>query len=294
MTTTTRLNPMEMDAIASRHPDLLKSSTSSRVRTAAIAGGVVAYLIFSWWFFSIGHVLGNANWGIAGTYLADWVSYEVRPEIHVAPDRTMRLNYQRNSPLGPNPNPDWVELDRQTVTRQVEIPASTAQAVKPKASSSFSFMAPGSALGGTAAAETQNRVETRTEDVLTRVVVTYDRSTRIEIADGLVKATHGGDTFVMTVDGADTVRPQGQLPAWATQKRPGEKIVLAFGATGWAEVEGDEVSVRNRFFGWANFLFDTNSPFFGKSYGEVVALITSGEQIDPTRSNLSLAWNNIL
>ncbi len=60
----------------------------------------------------------------------------------------------------------------------------------------------------------------------------------------------------MAVDGQDTVTPQGALPAWATQKRPGEKITLAFGATGWADVEGDDVSIRNRFFGWANFLFD--------------------------------------
>lgn len=103
MTTTTRLSPMEMDAIAARHPELLKSSTSKRVRTATIAGGIVVYLIFSWWFFSIGQVLGNANWGIAGTYLADWVSYEVRPEIHIASDRTMSLNYQRNCRSGPIP-----------------------------------------------------------------------------------------------------------------------------------------------------------------------------------------------
>lgn len=294
MTATTRLSPMEMEAIAARHPELLKSSASKRARTATIAGGVVAYLIFSWWFFSIGQVLGNANWGIAGTYLADWVSYEVRPEIHIASDRTMSLSYQRNSPLGRNPNPDWVELDKETVTRKVEIPASTTQTAKPKASSSFSFMAPGSALGGGATAEAQNRVETRTEEVLTRVVVTYDRATKIEIADGLVKATHGGETLTMAVDGADTVTPQGGLPSWATQKRPGEKITLAFGTTGWAEVEGDEVSIRNRFFGWANFLFDTNSPFFGKSYGEVASLILSGDRIDPARSNLSLAWNNIL
>ena len=45
MTTTTRLSPMEMDAIAARHPELLKSSTSKRVRTATIAGGIVVYAI---------------------------------------------------------------------------------------------------------------------------------------------------------------------------------------------------------------------------------------------------------
>ncbi|MCA1440056.1 phosphonate ABC transporter, permease protein PhnE [Ensifer sp. IC4062] len=293
MTASTKPSLLEMEAIAARHPHLLQSSSRKRLKAALIGIGVLLYMVFSWWFFSIGHVLANANWGIAGTYLADWVSFEVRPEIAIATDGTMAVSYARSSPLGPNPNPDWVALEKKTVTRTIEAPAAP-QASKPKASSSFNFMAPNAALGGAQRAQAQNRVETRTAEVVVRALITYDRSTNIEIADGLVKATHGGETLTMTVDGADTVTPQGPLPRWATQKRPGEKITLSFGLTGWAEVEGDEVSIRNRFFGWANFLFDTNSPFFGKPYGEVASLIVSGERIDPARSNLSLAWNNIL
>ncbi|THK39162.1 phosphonate ABC transporter, permease protein PhnE [Ensifer sp. MPMI2T] len=293
MTASTKPSLLEMEAIAARHPHLLQSSSTKRLKAALIGIGVLLYMVFSWWFFSIGHVLANANWGIAGTYLADWVSYEVRPEIAIAADGTMAVSYARNSPLGSNPNPDWVTLEKKTVTRTIGAPAAP-QAPKPKASSSFNFMAPNAALGGSQTAQAQNRMETRREEVAVRALITYDRSTNIEIADGLVKATHGGETLTMTVDGADAVTPQGPLPLWATQKRPGEKITLSFGLTGWAEVEGDEVSIRNRFFGWANFLFDTNSPFFGKAYGEVASLIVSGERIDPARSNLSLAWSNIL
>ncbi|MDK1389046.1 phosphonate ABC transporter, permease protein PhnE [Sinorhizobium sp. 8-89] len=293
MTASTKPSTLEMEAIAARHPHLLQSSSEKRLRTALIGVGVLLYMAFCWWFFSIGHVLANANWGIAGTYLADWVTYEVRPEIEIAADGTMTVSYQRNSPLGSNPDPDWVTLEKKTVTRTIEAPAAV-EVSKPKASSSFSFMAPNAAVGGTQAAQAQDRVETRSEGVVARALVTYDRSTHIEVADRVVKATHGGETLTITVDGADKVTPQGPLPRWATQKRPGEKITLSFGLTGWAEVEGDEVSVRNRFFGWANFLFDTNSPFFGKPYGEVASLIVSGERIDPARSNLSLAWNNIL
>ncbi|NRP73244.1 Phosphate-import permease protein PhnE [Ensifer psoraleae] len=293
MTASTKPSTLEMEAIAARHPHLLQSSSEKRLRTALIAFGVLFYMAFSWWFFSIGHVLANANWGIAGTYLADWVTYEVRPEIEIAADGTMTVSYQRNSPLGSNPDPDWVTLEKKTVTRTIETPAAV-EVSKPKASSSFSFMAPNAAVGGAQAAQAQDRVETRSEEIVARALVSYDRSTHIEVADRVVKATHGGETLTIAVDGADRVTPQGPLPRWATQKRPGEKITLSFGLTGWAEVEGDEVSVRNRFFGWANFLFDTNSPFFGKPYGEVASLIVSGERIDPARSNLSLAWNNIL
>ncbi|WP_331375868.1 phosphonate ABC transporter, permease protein PhnE [Sinorhizobium chiapasense] len=293
MTASTKPSLLEMEAIAARHPHLLQSSSTKRLKTALIGIGVVLYLVFSWWFFSIGHVLANANWGIAGTYLADWVSYEVRPEIAIAADGTMAVSYARNSPLGPNPNPDWITLEKKTVTRTIEAPAA-AQASKPKGSSSFNFMAPNAALGDAQTAQAPDRIETRSEEVVTRALIAFDRSTSIEAASGVVKATHRGETLIMTVDGADTVTPQGPLPRWAMQKRPGEKITLSFGLTGWAEVEGDEVSIRNRFFGWANFLFDTNSPFFGKPYGEVASLIVAGERIDPARSNLSLAWNNIL
>ncbi|WP_026614964.1 phosphonate ABC transporter, permease protein PhnE [Ensifer aridi] len=295
MIASTKPSALEMEAIAARHPHLLQSSTKTRRRIFQVGLGLAVYMVFCWWFFSIGHVLANANWGIAGTYLADWVSYEVRPEIEIAPDGAMSVSYQRNSPLGKSPNPEWVALEKQTVTRTVETPAAAAPSPKPKASSSFNFMAPNAALGGGQGATTEQKTAaTRTEEVVTRAVVSFDRSTRIEAADRLVKATHAGETLMMKVDGAETVTPEGPLPHWATQKRPGEKITLSFGATGWAEVEGDGVSIRNRFFGWANFLFDTNSPFFGKSYGEVASLIWSGDRLDPTRSNLALAWDNIL
>ena len=53
----------------------------------AVAAGIVAYLAFAWWFFAVGAVLAGGNWGIAGTYLADWVSYEDRPQIDFKQDR---------------------------------------------------------------------------------------------------------------------------------------------------------------------------------------------------------------
>ncbi len=102
---------------------------------------------------------------------------------------------------------------------------------------------------------------------------------------------HSGETLVVNLS---DMTAEGTLPVWATQKAPGGKITLAFGFAGWGEIEADDVSIRRRFLGWANFLFDTNSPFHGKSTSEVLSLIWSGERIDPKQSNLSLAWDNIL
>jgi phosphonate transport system permease protein len=291
MTVNTMMNTAQMDAIAARHPHLLQGSTSKRIRSILIFAGIALYMIYSWWFFSIGQVLVNANWGIAGTYLADWVSYEVRPDIKIATDGTMQVVYPRYSPLGPDAKPEWVKIETKMVDRTIDVPAVTQQAA-PKKSSSFSFMAPNSAVGSSA--EAGARTETRTEEVVSRATVNFNGTTSIAVADGKVAATHAGETLLIDLDHAAGVTPEGALPEWATQKRPGEKITLAFGMTGWADVDKEKISIHNRFPGWANFIFDTNSPFFNKSLSEVTNLIVSGDRLDPSRSNLSLAWNNIL
>jgi phosphonate transport system permease protein len=69
---------------------------------------------------------------------------------------------------------------------------------------------------------------------------------------------------------------------------------VSFGISGRAEIQNDEIVVWRRFLGWANFVFDTNSPFWGKSAGEVFSLIVSAPRIDPARSNAALAFDNIL
>ncbi|MCV9998143.1 phosphonate ABC transporter, permease protein PhnE [Pararhizobium sp. YC-54] len=291
MTANTMMNTAQMEAIAARHPHLLKSSTSKRIRSVLIFAGIALYMIYSWWFFSIGQVLVNANWGIAGTYLADWVSYEVRPDIKIANDGTMQVVYPRYSPLGPDAKPEWVKIETKMVDRTIDVPA-VAQQAAPKKSSSFSFMAPNSAVGSSAGAGA--RTETRTEEVVSRATVNFNATTSIDVASGTVTATHAGESLLIDLDHSTGVTPQGALPEWATQKRPGEKITLAFGMTGWADVDKEKISIHNRFPGWANFIFDTNSPFFNRSFGEVASLIISGERLDPGRSNLSLAWNNIL
>lgn len=291
MTVSTMMNAAQMEAVAARHPHLVEGSSRKRIRSALFFAGLALYMVYSWWFFSIGQVLANANWGIAGTYLADWVSYEVRPDIRIADDGTMQVVYPRYSPLGPDAEPEWVRIETRMMERTVEAPVATQQQA-PKESSSFSFMAPNAAVGGAAPAEV--KPETRTEEVVSRATIAFNPTTSIDVAEGQVTAEHRGETLRIDLDRANGVQPLGDLPAWASQKRPGEKITLSFGMTGWADVDVEKISIHNRFPGWANFIFDTQSPFFGKSFGEVAGLVLGGERLDPDRSNLSLAWNNIL
>lgn len=83
----------------------------------------------------------------------------------------------------------------------------------------------------------------------------------------------------------------GPVPDWITAHD--DEIVAKMGFVGEVRVTVDRVKVRKRFLGWANFVFDTRSPFFGKSAGEVISLIWSGPELKPGTSNLALAGDNI-
>lgn len=292
------MNMSELDAVAARHPAILQRSIWQRFRVVFIAGGVLLYFVFAWWFFSIGKVVTNANWSIAGSYLADWVSYEVRPDISIAADGAMEITYPRFDPLGPNANPEWLKATRETVSRTVTAPAAVpgAAPTAPAKSSSFSFMAPAAPVGSSGTAATTSAApQVKTEEVVTRALIEMDRDRTVDISPRQVILMRDGETVTLDLDGpSDTVNAAAALPVWAEQRQPGAKVVASFGFSGWVEVTADKVKIRKRFFGWENFFFDTNSAFFGKSAGEVAGLVFGGERLDPTQSNLSLAWNDIL
>ncbi len=294
------MNAAELNRLAERYPQVLERSFWQRYRIPVSVGIVALYFLFCWWFFAIGKTLSEANWGIAGNYLADWVSYEVRPEFDIDADGAMTISYPRFDPIGPNPNPDWISSTRETITRSAaETPAaSTAAPAAPKPSSSFSFMtsptpqAPAAATG-TEQATTAPAVTS--EEVITQARVALSASATLDIAGDRVILTRGDDTVTLLLDRtADTVTIEGSRPDWVEQRYEGGRVIAYFGSAGWIDVSSDRVRVRKRFFGWENFIFDTDSPFFGLSTGEVWQKITSGERIDPKMSNLALAWNNIL
>jgi phosphonate transport system permease protein len=284
------MNAIDMEAVAARHPELLQTPLRQRLALPIALLAIALYLAFCWWFFSIGKVLGTASWDIAGAYLADWVSYEERPDIRIAPDG-MSVTFPNNSALGKNPQPEWLKKEETTVTRVVETPAADpAQATQPNSSSSFNFLgAPDTKTTATEAAAQRNV----TEQVVSHAVVDFSSSTSIDMTPQRAEIRHHGEMLVIPL-GRPEIRLDQPLPSWAKQPHEGGKIILSFGFSGWAEVEPDRVRIRKRFFGWANFIFDTNSRFFGKSTGEVVSLLTSGERLDPAQSNFSVATNDFL
>ena len=235
----------DIDAIADRHPAVFAGSRRKQATSWLIGLGVVAYLVFAWWFFAVGSVLANGNWGIAGIYLADWVSYETRPNIEFT-DEGLEIRYPRFSAYNDERHPGWITLE-----------------------------------------------DVRAPGVAGRIAMTVGDGS-VEVAPGEVIARRGPETLAIIISPDEKVTADGPLPSWAEQDALGDSITLGFGFRGSVEIEGDEIKVRQRFWGWENFVFDANSPFWGKSFGEVVSLVFSGDRIKPEMSNAALAWNNIL
>ena len=54
----------------------------------------------------------------------------------------------------------------------------------------------------------------------------------------------------------------GEVPSWMTVYD--DNVLADLGFAGDVSIASDRVKVRKRFLGWANFVFDTHSPFFDK------------------------------
>ncbi|UCI20968.1 phosphonate ABC transporter, permease protein PhnE [Mesorhizobium sp. B2-1-8] len=112
--------------------------------------------------------------------------------------------------------------------------------------------------------------------------ITFDKTYATIVA-------HGQTVPVALTSGKPVI--SGLVPDWMTVHD--DEIVAKMGFVGEVRVTVDRVKVRKRFLGWANFVFDTRSPFFGKSAGEVISLVMSGPELKPGTSNLALAGDNI-
>ena len=302
------LDAAEVATVQNRHPLVFRKQRWRRFTPLFWAIAVVLYFVYVWSFFNMNDVLERAKWDIAGSYLADWISYESRPDIDIH-DNYLGVTFPRFDPLGNDPHPDWLIVQSATVTRAVEaapvqvtsggatantgfmgaLPGSGAAATAPTAASS-----PGLAERSGAAAPDAKPADaaTVTETAVVKAII-HQGSGTITVSPGLVQVEKDGQIVDFNVGSGKGVTPREPLPDWITQKEAHGKVYVWLGFDGRTEIEEDTVKVRYRFFGWENFVFDVNSPFWGKSPGEVMEMIFSADQIKPGKSNLALAFDNI-
>jgi phosphonate transport system permease protein len=124
------------------------------------------------------------------------------------------------------------------------------------------------------------------------IQVTYGNDTyRLVVSPERVIAEHAGERIVFERGAKGWVPAAEALPDWAEAQTG--RTEVAFGFAGSAEIYGDRITVRRRFFGWPNFVFDPDSQFWGKPVTELAGLAFTAERIKPEQSNLAAMWNDI-
>jgi phosphonate transport system permease protein len=123
-------------------------------------------------------------------------------------------------------------------------------------------------------------------------MVTYgSMDDRLDITTDKVEVYVAGTPYTVTIS-QDMVTAPVDAPAAIQQD--GSKVIVNYGFEGQAEIRNSQVYVQRRFMGWANFFFDTQSEFWGKSVGELIALATVGERLDPNQSNIANMTDDFL
>jgi phosphonate transport system permease protein len=69
--------------------------------------GTVLYLVYAAWFFDVGNVIRSGHWERAGLFLSDWISWTATAEFRTS-SGAVTPRWPKFSPLGDDPQPDWV------------------------------------------------------------------------------------------------------------------------------------------------------------------------------------------
>jgi len=291
----TALHMQDIGRLEETYPAAFQPSFVKRYSLVIALGLSLFYTLYCIWFFAIGKTVEDANWDIAGSYLADWVSYEAKPDIEFDGDY-LRIQFPRFSPFGENPKPEWIIADRRIVTRTLGETQVADDAEKSAPASPGSFMAPSAPTGKNTATSITTAPQKVTEEVVTKATIVLGDG-RLTVQPGLVTVVRGEEEFAFGVsyDKSVTALTEASLlPDWIEQRGLGGKVRLSFGSAGRAEIQNDEVHISKRFWGWENYSFDTGSKLWHISGKERLVAIFGGERLDPDQSNVSLAWRDFL
>jgi phosphonate transport system permease protein len=88
------------------HPEIFRKDPWRRLLAPLLVAATLAYFVFCFFFFNVSTVFSEGKWERAGTYMADWVSWEATPRFRFKEGR-VELEWTR-SLLGDNPAPDWI------------------------------------------------------------------------------------------------------------------------------------------------------------------------------------------
>jgi phosphonate transport system permease protein len=128
---------------------------------------------------------------------------------------------------------------------------------------------------------------TTTIDLGAGNVVTYDDAGARFVVPGY------GTIDIRPVDGKPVLTAPAPIPDWISVDE--NKVSVTTDAGRFSNTRSKVETFRYQ-PGWELWFFTLDSPFYGKSWGQLLALATTGDRIDPARSNLgymvSEFWTN--
>lgn len=95
------------NGLSETHRAVLHVSVTKRLLPWALTALLAGYAVYAVWFFNLGSVLQGGQWERGAASMADWISYEIRPQLKYNGNR-IDVTFARFDPIGPNPNPDWI------------------------------------------------------------------------------------------------------------------------------------------------------------------------------------------
>jgi phosphonate transport system permease protein len=126
-----------------------------------------------------------------------------------------------------------------------------------------------------------------TIDLGTGHIVTYDDTGARFVVPGY------GTIDIRPVNGKPVVTAPEPIPDWISIAE--NKVSVTTDAGRFSYTRSKVETFRYQ-VGWELWFFTLDSPFYGKGFGELAALATTGDRIDPARSNLgymaSEFWTN--
>lgn len=128
---------------------------------------------------------------------------------------------------------------------------------------------------------------TTTIDLGAGNVVTYDDAGARFVVPGY------GTIDIRPVDGKPVLTAPAPIPDWISVDENKVSVTTDAGRFSYTRSKVETFRYQP---GWELWFFTLDSPFYGKSWGQLLALATTGDRIDPARSNLgymvSEFWTN--
>ena len=127
-----------------------------------------------------------------------------------------------------------------------------------------------------------------------RVAKTRDGLTRVDLTGGTL-AEISKNRARITVPGYGTIdariahhhiqasMPAGPVPDWISKS--GTRLAVKAPNGSRINMTPSKIEVFRYFLGWEMFFFTVDSPFYGKSPGELLSLALSSDRVDPARPN---------